>query len=73
MARTYELTEYEAQLVHALVAEQRQAKLNWIASAVESGSHERAQMLVRDLRRLDALFAKTNVTVHREQDAKLGA
>lgn len=72
MARKYELTEIEAQLVFKLVEDHCAAYKNWIVTAVESGKLEYARELVRGLREYQELTPKLNVAAHRWIDGRAG-
>lgn len=58
---TFTMNEAQARLVHQLADQQCRALKNWIASAVEDGDLHRAQLLCRDLRAHQALFAAFNM------------
>ena len=57
----FRMTEDQAILIHDTMRDTIAAHKNWIASAVESGDLERAQRLVRELRKREALAASFNV------------
>lgn len=69
MTRRYELSENEAAELHALVSDQIQSLKNWIVTNVENEKYETAVEQVREIRKLQRLYAKLNVKVHRELDA----
>ena len=69
MARTYTLTETEAQMAFRQVKSHIAALHNWTATAVESGKFDYAATLVAELRDYQVLFAKLNVEAHRTIDA----
>jgi len=64
MARTYVLTEAEAQMAFTQVSAHCEALKNWIATAVEGGRTDYAKELVTELRQYQSLYAKLNTKVH---------
>ncbi len=68
MARDYNMSEREAEMIHKLVDSHLKALKNWIASAVEDDRLESAKLMIVELRAYEKLFARTNVEAHRDQD-----
>lgn len=58
---TFEMTEAQAEMIHARVGSHMQALKNWSASAVEQGDLPRAQKLVAELRAHEVLYAVFNM------------
>lgn len=64
--QTYVLTRDEALATFELIKNRVATQKNWIASAVEAMNWDRAADLVRELRKLEKLYAKLNVEVHEQ-------
>jgi len=71
MARTYQLTEVEAQMAFEQVSSHCQALKNWLVSAVERHDFEDAMVLATKLRQHEKLYAKLNVEAHKIIDAHM--
>lgn len=62
----YNMSERQAQLIHAQVASHMQALQNWTVSAVERGEWDRAKGLVEEYREYERLYAAFNVDAKRQ-------
>ena len=62
----YTFTVEETALLHSVISDHTQALKNWIISALERDDVVHAKELVKELRKFQELYAKTNVKVHAE-------
>lgn len=69
---TFTMTEAQARLIHDMAREQCEALKNWIVSAVEQGELQRAQLLSRQLRDHQVIFAGFNMTAIKERAERNG-
>jgi Na+/phosphate symporter len=67
---TFKMSETHAEMIFKLVDQHTSALRNWTASAVEDGDFERAQALVKDLRRHQDIYRAFNMSAVREIAAR---